>query len=404
MLFKVSWRNIWRNRTRSFVVIGAIVVGVWAVIFMIAFTMGIVESYVSSAIENDISHIQVHHPKFKDEKEVKFYLNDIGTLVSNVEQQANVKVATQRTLSNGMLSTSKGARGVQIRGIDPTKEAVVTKFDKKVIEGDYFGKAKKNPIIISKRLADKMKVKIRSKVVVTFQTLEGDITTAAFRVVGLYRTQNSTFDDMNIYVQQTDLNRLLGGESIGHEIAMLIEDTEQLESTQAALKAMFPKQLVENYREISPDVNLYETQIQMSTTIIMVIVMLALVFGIINTMLMAVLERVRELGMLMAVGMRRLQVFSMIMLETIFLGLIGAPIGLLVGYLTVVYFGKNGINLSAYSSGMQKFGIEEIVYPALESGVYFQLAAAVVITAILGALYPAWKAIRLKPVEAIHKI
>jgi ABC-type antimicrobial peptide transport system permease subunit len=132
--------------------------------------------------------------------------------------------------------------------------------------------------------------------------------------------------------------------------------------------------------------------------------MLALVFGIINTMLMAVLERYRELGMLMAVGMNKLRVFTMIVLETIMLAIVAVVPGLVLGYATVTYFGKNGIDLSAFSKGMQQFGMSDIVYTDLDPGFYVQLAMAVGITAVIGAIYPAYKAIRLKPVEAIRKI
>lgn len=404
MLLKVSWRNIWRSKTRSFVVIGAIMIGVWSVVFLSSFTTGMVNGYIRSAIENELSHIQIHHPKFNEDKEVKFLLDHATAMVSKITVQEQVSMLTQRTLVNGMLATSKGARGVMIKGINPEKEKLVTKLDNKIIDGEYFDASKKNSVIVSKRLADKMKVKVRSKIVLTFQTLEGEMTTAAFRIVGLFRTQNSTFDEANIFVQQTDINKLLGREDIAHELAILIKDREKLDTTQATLAAMFPEQLVENYKEISPNVNLYETQIGMTSTIVMVIVMLALIFGIINTMLMAVLERMRELGMLMAIGMKRLQIFLMIILETVLLGLIGAPLGILVGHLTILYTGKYGIDLSSYSEGMQKFGMQEIIYPTVEISVYLQLGFAVFITAVLGALYPAWKAIRLKPVDAIHKV
>ena len=123
-----------------------------------------------------------------------------------------------------------------------------------------------------------------------------------------------------------------------------------------------------------------------------------------NTMLMAVLERTRELGMLTAVGMKRKEVFGMIVLETLFLGMVAAPIGLFLGALTVSYFGAYGLDLSAYSGGMEKFGLQSIVYPTLESSVFLKVAIAVAITAIIGALYPAFKATRLKPGEAIRKI
>jgi ABC-type antimicrobial peptide transport system permease subunit len=121
-------------------------------------------------------------------------------------------------------------------------------------------------------------------------------------------------------------------------------------------------------------------------------------------MLMAVLERYRELGMLMAVGMNKAKVFGMIVLETIFLALIALVPGLVLGWATVQLLAEKGIDLSAFSQGLSQFGMSQVVYPQLQNGFYLQLAAAVAITAVVGAFYPAWRAIRLRPVEAIRKI
>ena len=141
-----------------------------------------------------------------------------------------------------------------------------------------------------------------------------------------------------------------------------------------------------------------------SVYVVIFIVMLALIFGIINTMLMAVLERTKELGMLMAIGMKRLQVFSMILVETLFLTMIAAPVGLFLGYLTVSYYGSKGIDLSAYSKGMEKFGMSDQVYLSLDFSSFIMVTIAVAITATLAALYPAIKATRLKPIEAMRTV
>lgn len=405
MLFTISWRNIWRSRTRSMVVMGAIILGVWALIFMISFSTGMIKSYVNNAIQNEISHIQIHNPDFMEDKESKYFMESISEKVDYIATQDAVQSVTARTIANGMLSSSKGARGITIRAVDPSTEAAVTKIDGKIVEGEYFTDDKKNQLLVSTRIAQKLKVKLRSKVVLTFQDKDGEITAAAFRIAGLFESGNTPFDEMNVFVKKTDLNRIFGqGEDIGHEIALFLKDPATLEATQTSLQAKYPDLSVQTYREISPDVQLYESQIQTSATIFIVIIMLALVFGIINTMLMAVLERYRELGMLMAVGMNKLRVFTMIVLETIMLAIVAVVPGLVLGYATVTYFGKNGIDLSAFSKGMQQFGMSDIVYTDLDPGFYVQLAMAVGITAVIGAIYPAYKAIRLKPVEAIRKI
>ncbi|MCH2021399.1 MAG: ABC transporter permease [Saprospiraceae bacterium] len=402
MIIKIAWRNIWRNKIRSLTVVGSIVIGVWALTFMMAFYDGFVTMYISSAVENDLSHIQIHNPEFVDEKEVKYTIDDYTELIKVLSSDNDILSFASRSLNNGMIANSKGSRGCDIRGIVPIDEAKLTRLDKKIVEGNYFDLTKKkNPIVIGKKLADKMKLKVKSKVVLTFQKTDGELISAAFKVIGIYKCTNSIFEEINLFVQQKDLGRLLEDDQMIHEIALLLKDVKQLDTVQAALASKFPQNLVENYKEISPDVNLYESQMGVITYIFIIIIMFALIFGIINAMLMAILERTRELGMLMSIGMNRMKLFLMIVFETVFIGLIAAPLGLLFGHFTVLYFSKVGIDMT---EALEKVGLNEILYPTLNVESYFTITVSVVITAILGAFYPAYKAIRLKPVEAINKI
>ena len=404
MIFKIAWLNIWRSPLRSFVVLGSVMIGVWALISLLSFSYGMVKSYVNNSIRIQTSHLQIHNPAFKEDQEVKYFIKNQDEQLAKIREIEYVQATTARTVVNGMLATTRGTRGVAIRGVNPETETKVTKFTGKMTEGIYFEADRKNQIIISERLAEKLKLKLRKKVVLQFQDLEGEIVAGAFRIVGLFNTGNTPFDEANVFVKQEDVNRLLGDKNIAHEIAIYLNDPENLDAAQAALKAAFPNELVENYREISPDINLYESQIGVSATIFIVIFMLALIFGIINTMLMAVLERTKELGMLMSIGMNKMRVFGMVVFETLMLGFIGAPIGLLLGWLTVQYFASAGLDLSAFAGGMEQFGMSTVVYPDLDTGIYIQLGLSVVFTAILASIYPAFKAISLRPVEAIRKI
>lgn len=404
MLFKIAWRNIWRSRIRSVVVIGAIMVGVWSVIFLISFSTGSVKSYINNSIRNELSHLQIHHPEYPKDRDVQYVLPHADETFRDISGRAEVQAACRRSVAFGMISSSKGARGVRIKGIEPDEESAVTHIDTKLVEGQYLDGAMKNPLLISERIAERLHVKLRSKLVLTFQDLKGDITAGAFRVAGIYDTGNNVVDELNVFVRRQDLNRLLGDSTISHEIAVFLHNPDQVNTTFEYLRATQPDLLTRTYKELSPEVELFESQIAVSATIFTIIVMLALIFGIINTMLMAVLERYRELGMLMAIGMNKVKIFLMIMIETILLGLVSAPLGLGLGYLTVRWLSKTGINLSIYSEGMQEFGMSQIVYPDLHPQFYWQLAIAVAATAILASIYPALKAIRLKPVEAIRKI
>lgn len=405
MIFKIAWRNIWRNKIRSFTVMGSVLVGVWTLIFVMSFTAGFINSFVNSAIENEISHIQLHNPKFMEEQEVQYTLENTAAIQANLSKNPMVKAFATRTLNSGMLATARGSRGIQMRGIVAQEEANLTHLNKKLLEGAYLDATKSNnAILVSRRLADKMKLKLKSKPVLSFQTTDGTTISAAFKVVGIYELGNAIFEESNVFVRQEDLNRLMGGDNSTHEIALLLNNVKHLDTVKNALAIAFPAALVQNYKEISPNVNLYESQMGVSTYVIIFIVMLALIFGIINTMLMAVLERTKELGMLMAVGMKRLQVFIMIVVETLCLAMIAAPIGLFLGFLTVSYYGRNGFDLSAYGKGMEKFGFNDQVYLSLDVSSFVTVTIAVAITAILAALYPALKATRLKPIEAIHTL
>ncbi len=417
MIFQMAWRNTWRNPTRSGVVILAIAIGIWAAIFLTGFATGMSKNYVSSAIADIISHVQVHHPSWKEDQEVKWTIPEAGKKIRALRADPVVEAVSARTVVNGMISSPRAARGVQILGVDPEAENRVRSLAGMVDTGQYFTGEGRNELLLSRRMAEKLDANLRSKLVLTFQDDRLDITAGAFRVVGIFRTGNLGFDEGHVFVNRLDLNRLLGEEGQGaspgtsdlagvkvHELAVLLKDREQLDSFMHRTKATMPGLVVESYQDIAPDLQLYESQIEFVSVIYLSIIMLALIFGIINTMLMAVLERMRELGMLMAIGMNKLRVFIMVVLETSLLALIGGPAGMALGLATIGWLGSRGLDLSAFSNALEMYGLSEVVYFEVEPSLYWQVPFAVMLTALLASLYPAFKAIRLRPVEAMRTI
>jgi len=402
----MAWRNIWRNRLRSWVIIVAVALGIWAAIFMTGFAQGMVTGMVENTVSHITSHLQIHHPDYLEDPSLKAAITPIHALNQQIKALDGIKAFASRTLVNGMIATSRGTRGVQIVGIQKEAESDLTQLPQKLTEGTYFEGKKRNPILIGKDLAEKLKLKIRSKVVLNFQNRNGTVTAGAFRVVGFYDKGNEQLNESQVYVDHKDLNRLLGHleQPIFHELAVLLGEGVSLVDVQSSLKEAHPDLSIQNYGEVSPDLKMYESQMGISSAIYLGIIMLALIFGIINTMLMAVLERYRELGMLMAIGMNKRRVFFMIMLETLLLSLIGAPIGLLLGVITAWYFGTYGIDLSSYSDALKQFGMNPIIYFKISQSLFWQVPISISITAILASIYPALKAISLKPVEAIRKL
>ncbi len=403
-IITIAWRNIWRNRTRSMVVIAAIMIGLIGGIFLISFGFGMQEGRTRSIIETQISHIQIHTSTFLEDRYTKDTLPEKADLIKTLDTLSNMRGYSLRTLVGGMANSAKAAGGVSIQGIDPAAEAVVTQLPDRIIEGAYFEGVRRNPVVIGQKLAEKLKVSLKKKIILTFQDKDGEITSGAFRIAGIYKSVNSKYDETNVFVRARDLQKILGQQGQIHEVAILLENDQNTLSLQKNLQTAFPDYQVDSWRETSPDLKLVADSLGASLGIFMSIIMLGLAFGIINTMLMAVLERTRELGMLMSIGMNKRSIFSMIMLETFFLAMVGVPIGLFIAFGLVTYFGKKGIDMSSFSDGLNELGFSNIAYTSLDPSYYTQIAIMVAITALLSAIYPALRALRLKPAEAVRSL
>ncbi len=404
MLFIIAWRNIWRQKTRSLVIITAILIGLWGLLFVIGFSNGFMKSFLDNAIKYEHSHIQIHHADFKTDQELKFFIEEGKSLATTIGALPNVKAVAERTIVNGMISSSKASAGIKLMGIDTTKEKQLTQFDELIIKGTFLNSKRKNPIIVGQQLAEDLNVKLNSKVVITFQNLAGDIIPVAYRVAGIFQTSSPVLNQSTGIVMLKDLNKHAGLPNMVNEIAIMVEDPQMLETTQNAINSMSSTYLVENWREVAPELALIADQSSINILVLVLIFMLALIFGIINTMLMAVLERIRELGMLKAIGMNKFRLFFMIMIETMFLSIVACPIGLLLGYLTLNYFGSEGLDLSAYAKGLEQLGYSTKIYPAVLTEHFIILTLGILITSILASIYPAVKAVKLKPAEALRKV
>ncbi len=404
MLIKIAWRNVWRNRLRSGVVIASIAMGIWAGLFIISISAGLNEQRTKDAISTYLSDIQIHDKEFVKDNNVEFRIDNMDAVRQVLSDNPNVKAYAERVVLNGMVSSSTGGYGARITGIDPEQEKAVSTMYEKLVDGEYFEGIKRNPVFIGKKLAEKLKVDVRKKIVLTFQKDNGDIVTGAFRVVGIYKTSNSKADEMNVFILSEDANRLLEESAGIHEVAIVVNEATVVDTTAGTIGAELPGLSVRSWREVSPDLG-YADEIMMQMLYIIIgIILLALSFGIVNTMLMAVLERKRELGMLMSVGMNKTKVFFMIVLETVFISMVGGPIGVLLGYITVTYFGSAGIDLSVVGKGLESFGISTMIYTNLEPRFYIDVTVMVIVAAILSSIYPARKALQLKPAEAVRAI
>ena len=404
-LIKISWRNIWRNRKRSLIIILAIVFGLIGGVFSAAIRLGAENQRFRESVENQISHIQIHHSQFIANPEARYRIPDGFKLTDELLQHPDIKIASPRTVFDGMIATANLNAGVRIKGVDPEVESKITYLDDLIVEGTYFTEeGRLPPVIVGRNLAKDLRAGVGSRIVLTFQDVEGEIVSASFRVEGLYVVTSKRFEERNVFVNASDLNKLIADDEAVTEIAIVLHDPDEYRNLTNDFRGKYTDLEIRNWADIDPSLFYALEFLERNLVFLVGIIILGVSFGLLNTILMSVLERVRELGVLMAVGMKKAKVFGMVVLETTMLSLIGGAIGLTLSFGLVEYLNRRGVNLEGFGGeGLEEYGFASIVYPEVEPIFYFQLALLVVTFAILAALYPAWKAIRLVPAEAVRQ-
>ena len=402
MLISLAWKNIWRNKKRSGIIIAAITFGLWGGLFSSALMVGMMENMVETAISRDLSHIQIHKQDYDQDQDVRSFIPNGPTVLEQTRQNAGVESTEGRTVIMGMAASPTSSFGIRIVGLIPEDSRQVTDIHTQVMEGSFFDSQRRNPILIGRKLAERLNLKLRSKVVLSFQDLEGNIVYMACRVIGIFKTNSTQFDEMNAYVKQGDLYRVLESEPIIHEIAIRAVTIETIEQIKMELQQAFPTLQIESWTDLAPELAYLSTSTNLYMYIFVGIILFALLFGITNTMLMSVVDRIRELGVLIAIGMKKGRIFFMILLETILLSLTGGLFGTIIGVLTIAYFGRAGIDLTFVSTGLESWGMAAVLYPFLPAAMYIVLTIMILIAANIAALLPAWKATHLVPSEAIR--
>lgn len=405
MHLQLAWRNIWRNPRRTGVIMTAIVIGVWMMIFSSAIMRGNVGGMIENSISTLTGDIQIHQQGYRNDPVVENSMTNPVEVRDALEEALPPDASwTMRVRVNAVASNARHSSGVVLVGIDPLREAEIS-FIKPgaVTEGEYLAAGDEHGIVVGKALVDKFETKLGNKLVLMSQDTTGEIASRAFRIVGIYRAEMQGTEKQFAFVTIPAAQEMLKlGESIS-EVSIGLSDHYAAEDVADAIKGTLPETYeIHPWRELLPIVNAMLNIINGFVWIWYLGIFIAMGFGIVNTTLMAVFERMREFGLLKALGMKPWWIIRDVVTESFLLLVMGTILGNIFGFLTSWAL-SGGIDLTAVAAGVEFFGMPRIIYPDIAFGDVVLANSVVVVLGLLVSVYPAIRAARFTPVEALAR-
>jgi len=404
MYFQIAWRNIWRNPRRTTVILLAVIIGVWNMIFLAALTRGMEHGMIKNGISTLTGHLQIHHKGYRNDPVIDNSMSDPENIVSALEKTLPPGVHwASRVRVNAVVSNARHTSGITLVGIDPEPEAGVSFIGQAVTQGRYLTPDDTYGIVVGKALVEKYETKIGRKLILMSQDTDREIASRAFRIVGIFRAEMEATEKQFAFVTMPAAQQMLKlGNSIS-EVSIVLTDHTDNSRVAGSLKNVLPadKYEVNTWQELLPILTAYLKLSDGFMFIWYVVVFIAMGFGIVNTTLMAVFERIREFGLLKSLGMKPRKIIGEVLLESFFLLTTGMAIGNILAYVSVFALSGSGIDLSALAAGTEYFGISRILYPVIYGKDIIVANLVVLVLGLLVSLYPAAKAARFTPVEAL---
>ena len=402
MLVRMAWRNIWRNPRRTAVVMTAISIGIVGSVVTMAINLGMVSGMVDTAIRGGLAHLQIHDAGWDENPELEIRLADGGASVTHaLDAIPEVEHWAPRLRAQGLAASPHASVGVAIVGVDPVREAGVSIAADSISAGTWLEAPRR--VVVGYKLARRFDAKVGSKLVLSVQDLTGELTGQAFRIAGLIHSGSPELDDGVVFMRLDDAQKLLGLGTAISEIAVVTSDRSQVDSIQQQLQAALGNGAeVRTWAQLEPLLVYMVDSMDSMAWIIYAAVFIAMAFGIANVLLMAVFERTREIGMMRAIGMNRTRVVGMVVLESAFVTLLGLLLGVALAIFAVWLIG-DGIDITRWAGEIDDYGIETVLKPALRPRDLITPIVVGSLTAVLSSLWPAIRAGRAKPADALRQ-
>jgi ABC-type lipoprotein release transport system permease subunit len=399
-IFKMAFRDLGRNRRRSFFSALAVGVGLTLLILMSSVVTGEMGSGIESAINLQSGHIQIRTSTYNENKSSLKWED----LVENPEQIANqisqingVKAATPRLFASGFLSSGNQSAGARIVGIDPPSVAN-DPYRNGIISGSYINADDRDAILIGKPMAEKLSLNAGDKVSLSVNTANGDVLEQTFTVKGIYSTNTYGFDSANVFLPLAKAQAITQTENHASTIFVLLKNTSLTDSVVSALSA--PNLKVQTWQDLNPLLVEWETLANTYIAFFYLIILAIAASVVINTLIMSVYERTREIGILSAVGMRSGKIMGLFLAESSLLAIGGVLMGLFFGVLATLYFNRHGFYIG--NMGLTGILVTDTIYARLTMDNTTRLSIMTFVVTLLAGLYPAVMASHMEPVEALR--
>ncbi len=404
MHVQIGWRNIWRNPKRTAVILTAIIIGVWSMIFLSGLMRGIADQMVRNGISNLTGHLQLHPHHYRRDPSVDHRISDAERLAAVLRQNLPAgAVWSRRVRVNAVAGNARHSSGVTLVGIDPAKEAQLSFVSSAITRGRYLRSGDNRGIIVGKALLAKYETRLGRKLVLMSQDATGEISSRAFRITGVFQTELKATEKQFVFVNLTAVQKMLQIDSAISEIAVLLPSHQQADAVAGQLRQALAEHKIDvsTWQDLLP---LVKATIKIYDSFIFLwflVVFIAMGFGIVNTTLMAVFERIREFGLLKALGMRPGWIMRMVLTESLFLLMLGLLAGNLLGMLSIYALAETGIDLSAFAAGLEFVGMGRIIFPVVQIRDVVGANLVVVVLGLAVSAYPAYKAAHFTPVQAL---
>jgi ABC-type lipoprotein release transport system permease subunit len=399
----LAWRNLWRNHRRTLIMLLAIAIGVWAMIFMAALMRGMTDEMVRNGLRTLPGEVQIHHPDYRrDPSVVNSILPPTGALLDALQQSPVIAWAS-RVRVPAVVASERESRGVTLLGIDPIAERALGSLPQDIVQGRFLEDVDDRGVVIGASLARRLETRLGKRVVLMSQDPDNNVADRGVRVVGIYRARLAGTEDRFAYTGRTALQSMLGvGEAVS-EVAVTAGNYRGVSAWYPGIAAAAGEGLeVLPWTELDTFLGTMLGVQDGFSLVFMVVIFLALSFGLVNTLVMAVFERVREIGLMQALGMRPGLILVQILLESLYLLCLGLLLGNLLALVTIKPL-ESGIDISSVAQGMEMMGMGTTLYPVLAIEDMGMSTAVVIILGLLASLAPAWRAARLDPVAALNK-